>query len=262
MMNYNNTNYQEYFSTDFKSFLKEAKQIYDKEWIKGIHPTNPGSAGLTYEALLGKEVENFAIPDYLGIELKTRRRDSTNLFLELFTANPDNTFFEAKRLVETYGYEDREKREYKVFNVRASTGFERKINENCFLKLEVSRKEEKIYVVIYDKEGNLIERKVSWTFALLKEKVEMKLSSLALIEYEKKWIYNEPHYWYKMPRCYKLRSFEKFIDLIECGAISVAFRVGVYKRGRRMGETYDHGTTFNIFYNRIDELFEEFHVSD
>ena len=42
------------------------------------------------------------------------------------------------------------------------------------------------------------------------------------------------------------RTFEKFINLLEQGKIRITFKVSIYKKGKKKGKNYDHGTGFDI----------------
>lgn len=46
-------------------------KILGKGWIESTAPGN-AAVGITLENLLGKEKENFEIPDYNGIEIKAK----------------------------------------------------------------------------------------------------------------------------------------------------------------------------------------------
>ena len=65
------------------------------------------------------------------------------------------------------------------------------------------------------------------------------------------------YYYYNSIKFYKMKSFEVFLSLIENGVISITFKIGYYKTGRRMGEIYDHGTDFSINANDITALYDE-----
>ena len=65
-------------------------------------------------------------------------------------------------------------------------------------------------------------------------------------------ITNEIHF-------YLLKSFDRFVYLLEHCKIKVSFKIGRFKTGTRKGEIYDHGTSFDLREDYIDYLFEEFH---
>ena len=68
------------------------KTIKEKGWVKSICKGNNG-VGLTLENLLGIDRNELEIPDYNGIELKTRRYSSTS-YIILFSSS---MYFSNKR---------------------------------------------------------------------------------------------------------------------------------------------------------------------
>ena len=56
---------------DFFELQKKIKYIKKLGWIK-CNNNYSNVAGITFEKLIGKEIENFPIPDYNGIEIKTK----------------------------------------------------------------------------------------------------------------------------------------------------------------------------------------------
>ncbi len=81
---------------EIKKLKKEFHTIKKMGWVKSVNE-GKGSIGLTFENLLGKEKENFELPDYLGIELKTHQKYSKS-YTTLFNATPDGRYlFEIKR---------------------------------------------------------------------------------------------------------------------------------------------------------------------
>ena len=57
---------------NIRKLQKEFKKIKGMEYIKTVR-NGPTGVGATFEKLIGKEEESFEIPDYYGIEIKTRR---------------------------------------------------------------------------------------------------------------------------------------------------------------------------------------------
>ena len=76
-------------------FLKIKKMGYVKSKRRG-----DTGIGYTFEELIDKPEENFPIPDYNSIEIKTCRK-SSNKAIHLFSATPDGDFlFPVKRVVD------------------------------------------------------------------------------------------------------------------------------------------------------------------
>ncbi len=84
--------------------FKEIKKMgYIKSWNN-----RSSSAGITFEKILGKEQDEFFLPDYKGIEIKTKKGYSKSK-ITLFSANPDSMYLYAlKGLVETYGVDKKD----------------------------------------------------------------------------------------------------------------------------------------------------------
>lgn len=229
-------------------------EIKNPKWIKSVNNSTSG-IGLTFEKLLGKERESFEMPDYNGIEIKTHSSTSDS-YITLFNATPDGDYlFEIPRLKDNYGYPDKIKRDSLVFmgNVNGRTA--EFIGIKYKFKIKVGKKEEKIRLEIYDRNDNLIENEISWTFSTLREKINRKLQLLALVTADKK-IQNDKHYYrYTQIDFFQLKDFETFLDLIEKGKIIVTFSIGVFRTGEKRGQIHNHGTAFRISEKNLELLY-------
>lgn len=238
---------------EIKILKQEFKKIKKIGWIKGM-AEGTGNIGLTFEKLLGKEQENFEIPDYLGIELKTHKKYS-NSYTTLFNATPDGKYlFEIKRLQQLYGYPDRVLKYCKVLHGEVNACEKKKIGLYYFYKLEINYREEKVYLCIYHN-SRLIDKETFWTFTLLKEKLERKLSILAYIDAEEKIMQKEIYFRYLSLNIYCLRDFSHFLKLLERGQIQIVFTIGVFRKGEKKGKIHDHGTAFRIQKKDLCKLF-------
>ncbi len=240
----------------FKKLNSELDNLAKNDWIV-MKKNFTGSAGCNLERLLKINSGNFEIPDYNGIEIKTSISFKKISYIKLFTANPDGKFlFEIERIRENYGYPDKDLKNHKVFNNSFYCSKKTYINFNYF-NLVVDKKQEKIYFHIYNNKKELIDNNTFWTFDLLKEKLTRKLSYLAIIDVITKKDKDKTLYKYGKKEFYKLKSFEKFIELIEKGSIRISFSIGVFKSGKRLGDVHNHGTGFSIQTNKISDLFEK-----
>lgn len=243
-----------------EEIFKEIKEkTINNKWIKS-KGRGSSAVGLTFESLLQKETENFEIPDYKGIELKTKCSKKEN-FITLFSATPDSYLFQIKRLQSKYGYPDSELPEFNVFNLSIYGNRKIRLN-NHYFRLHVDYSRKKVILRIYDKIGNIIDDITSWSFDLLKEKLERKLTYLAFISADRKFENNTVYFRYNDIKFYKLKTFDNFLWLIDHGMIKVTFRIGIHKNERRYGEIYDHGTSFCIGKYDIDRLFTEINICD
>lgn len=231
----------------------KSKIIFNK-WIPST-TKGKGAGGFTLEKFFKSEKDNFEVPDYKGIELKTKYSEKQT-HIALFSATPDSYLFEIKRLQQTYGYKDKDLPQFKVLNLSVY-GNKRVRVGVCHFRLYVDWLGQKVILRVFDPNGQVIDELTSWSFSLLKEKLERKITHLALIHAERKYEFPTVYFKYTNIDFYRLISFEQFLYLIEKGYIRVTFRIGVFKNGKRYGEIYDHGTNFSIDDADIPKLFRK-----
>jgi len=244
---------------NIRKLITEFKRIKEKGYIKGIG-NNYASIGRTFENELKLSENTFCVPDYYGIEIKTRRAYSKSA-ITLFNAVPDGEeLFEIERLKDTYGYPSKKDRKYKVLYIEA---YGNKLNFAGIkyqYKIEVDRNLERVYLCVYDRFDRLIERKVYWSFDYLKERLTNKLQFLAIVNAWTNNIDGHNYFKYYKMDIYKLKSFDIFIDMIESGEIKTVLKIGIYLDNRRYGKTYDHGCGFAINEYSMVKLFYKLNV--
>ncbi len=227
------------------SLKKKFDEIRKMGYVKAIN-NNFSGIGVTFEQLLGVNSGNFEIPDFDGVEIKTKRKYSES-GITLFTMVPDGpNLYETKRLKDTYGYPDRVCKQFPILLGAVYANKIVKIGLKYMYKLKVDRVNRKIYLQIFNLSGKTIEDKVYWSFDSLKEKLDRKLKILALINAWPNKIKGETYYKYYKMNIYTLKDFESFIELIEKGIIRLNFRVGIFRSGERFGQMHDHGSGFEI----------------
>lgn len=236
---------------------KEFEKIAKKGYIKGIYNCL-SSIGRTFENELHLPMNKEGIPDYYGIEIKTRRTYSKS-DITLFNAVPDGEeTLEVERLKNTYGYPYKKDRKYKVLY------FDAYANKLTFggvkyqYKIDIDRKEEKVYLCVYNRYEKLIERKVYWSFNYLEKKILTKLNFLAIVNAWTKEINDWNYFKYYKIDFYMLKKFKKFIDLLENGTIKITFKVGIYLDKNNYGKMYDHGCGFKLSEKDITKLFYKY----
>ncbi len=238
-----------------KKFYDISKKGYIKSICKGY-----SSIGRTFEFELGLSENEFGIPDYNGIEIKTRRNYSKSA-ITLFNAAPDgDKLFEIERIKNTYGYPCKKDRRFKVLYIEAYGDKFNFAGIKYQYKIEVNRKKEKVYICIYDKDSKLIDKNVSWSFDYLKERLILKLNYLALVNAWNKRNGNCEYFKYYKLSFYKLISFERFIDLIEDGTIKLTIKVDIHTGEKNYGKTYDHGCGFSIKEENLTKLFKKLNI--
>lgn len=241
---------------NFKEFKNKFEDVKKKGWVKSMRKGDTG-VGYTFESMIGKEEENLPIADYGSIEIKTTRKYSRKR-IHLFSAVPDGDFlFPIKRIHEKLGYPDKQRPEFKVFQM----GFNGKEFSNIgYYKkgiIKVNYKEKKVDFIVYKSSGYDIKINVSWTFQLLYQRLYLKLKYLAYITADSKFVNGNEYFYYYKLKMYKLKTFSIFLKLIEEGKIEVRFSIGVFKSGKREGQIHDRGTYFSINEENLNELFTE-----
>lgn len=232
------------------------EDISKKGWIKSISK-GPSGVGATFENEIGLEKNEFEIPDFSSIEIKTKRKYS-KAYTTLFNASCDGPYlFEMKRLQTSYGWPDKTFKDSKILNSSIFANQFSSFGYRFNVKLKVDYTQKKLFLNVYDLANKLIDNQSFWSFELLEEKLMRKLKYLAFIEAERKIYNNEEFFHYKNITLYSLKSFDTFLVLIEKGIIRVSIKIGVYKYGNKAGKTYDHGTGFGILADNLYMLFDE-----
>lgn len=207
------------------------------------------SAGITFEKLLGKEQDELFLPDFKGIEIKTKKGYSKSR-ITLFCANPDSMYLYAlKNLIKNYGVNQ------KKFTTELSSLVKHRYN-GYYFQIYVDWKSKKVVLLIFDKSYKLISDEIYWTFELLEERINLKLKKLALVKCCTKKRDNIEYYWYYRINFYKNIEFLKFIKAIEKGIITVRFKIGTFLSGPRIGEVHNHGIDFAILESDLKEIYE------
>lgn len=238
-----------------KELYSKFKEIKKKGWIESMRGGTTG-IGYTFESLIGKKEENFPLPDYNGIEIKTMNQFGKGK-LHLFNATPDGDYlFPIKRILDELGYPDKSNPEYKVFNISCNTREYTKIGYHKKVILYVNRLNKKVEFIAF-KNGKNIDISTSWSFDLLREHLYNKLKYLCIVEAESKIKSGINYYKYKYIHFFMLKDFDTFINLIESGKIIITFKIGVFKSGARIGQIHDHGTDFSISIDNISALYKK-----
>lgn len=244
----------------FRTICKKTEKIINLSWVESSC-SGSGGIGITFEKLLDIETNTLAIPDYGEIEIKTKLINKKT-YISLFNATPDSYLFEIKRIRDNYGYPDSKNPSYKVFNISVYADKKIYIGKNLFAKLKIDMIGEKITLLIFDIYGNLVDSDCSWSFEMIREKVLRKLQYLFLVYGESMVENNTTYYRYLKYYCYKLKSFDSFIEALRIGNMRITFKIGVYREGGKRGQINDHGTSFDIKEDKIHSIYEDYKMSD
>lgn len=245
-----------------QDLAKKYYKIQTMNWIQS-KGDGFGGAGITLEYLLGKLADNDILPDYHGIELKTTQINSKyNTPIGLFSMALDNQPLQMQYLYETYGWPSKNDSNQKVFYAKINADYSR-CTRRCSFKLYVNYEKECVELRIYDHYNKeRIKKELSWSFYHLKLRLETKLTYLCVAEVLKYYRTHNESYYYKFQEIsfYELKSFEKFLELIEDGTINVHIKITSRQKGEQW-EMYDKGTTFEIYKEDIEKLFTKLSVS-
>lgn len=238
-----------------KQLIEKFKQISEKRWIKGIN-NSTNSVGLTFETLLDKKSDSMYYPDYYGIEIKCSQRFS-RYPINLFSLSFDGPhLYEMNRILQEYGKTDVIYRDRKQLQGDIYVNKYERINNNYF-KLKIDKSNKKIIICIYDLNYKLIEENTYIDFKTIKSRLEIKLSNLAIVCASKKIIDNNTYFRYYLNTIYKLKSFEKFIELLEKDYIKVSIIGRVSRSGIEKGRQRNKKLVFSIPKENIKFLFKK-----
>ena len=239
---------------EMKKLKLEIYKIQCRNWLPSFC-NGTQAAGITLEHALGKERNYDVLPDYNGIEIKTRSRYS-NYSMGLFSCAFDNKPLESHRLLKLGGYPDKLIPEFKLFQTSINGLYWKEIRDYKY-KLFVDYKKEKVKLLIYKRHYNIKITEMSWSFKELKKRLEYKLSYMAYITVIRDRVNGKVYFKYDDPIFYKLKGFDNFLKLIERGKICVTFRLSQNKTKELYGQVLDHGTNFNINIDNLEELFDK-----
>lgn len=234
---------------------KKFLEIREMGYVKSIRNGTSG-IGVTFESLLGKEEDVLELPDFKGIEIKTRRPYSRSL-INLFKAVPmGDTDYELKRIRDKYGYPDSNDRNLKRFGATISSDSITKVGLFYKFKIKVDRQREKVILCVYDWNDICIDESSYWNFSVIREKLFRKLGILALVKAWPNRINGEEYFKYYKMNFYILREFEFFLDALEKGYVKILFNIGNYYDEERYGNVRGHGVGFVIAEEDLDKIFE------
>lgn len=244
--------------TNISNLIKSFHKIAKKRWIKSSFENNRiGNVGLTFEQELNKTPDNMYFPDYEGIEIKCTTRFSDFPIFLLSCSFDGPNYPEIDRLIDKYGYYDKEFTEKKVLFEDFNTKSTHIVNNKWIFKLEIDRYEKKIFLAVYDLDNNLIERESFLYFDTLYNHVMTKLHQLAFIKASKKIDNNIKYFRYYELSIYNIIGFDKFIELLESQMITVSLVGRISKSIDSYGRYRNKNLEFKIKKENIDLLFNK-----
>lgn len=232
---------------------KQLKTIFENDikdkWFH-INRNGDGARGDKLESLLGKPVDNISAPDYMGIELKTKKNGSSAL-ITLFTKVPEK----GNELRSRFGTRSTgiDGLEIKRLNATFGTQFftSSETNEYNF-RLRLDSEVERLYIDIADKDGCIVSNdEFYWNLETLKNSVETKLKKIAVVGCETMNRSGIHFVKYTNIGFVEKLSWAKFLDMVRNGKIKVDIRMGQYASGKNIGRLHDHGTGFRVSFTDL-----------
>ena len=199
-------------SNNMLNLLSKFTNIVNQGWVKGTN-NNKNSVGLTFEYLLGKEVDSDFFPDYRDIEIKCSQRYSY-FPIHLFDKAFDGPYlFETNVILEKYGTKYNFIFDKKYLKVKFKVDEDVLVNDKYLFRLNVLDSDERIYFDIYNKDKELLDRPFI-NFYTIKNHLLIKLSNLAFIYASKKEIAYSKYFRYYSISFFKLKRFETNVSAI------------------------------------------------
>ena len=241
---------------NIKKIQKEFKKIKEMEYVKTVRNGWTG-VGATFEKLLGKEEESFEIPDYYGIEIKTKRAYSKS-YITLFNSVPTgSSFHETKRLRDNYGYPNKNDKNLKELYAEIYVNQKTKIGLWYYFELTIDKNKQRLILLVYNYKKELIDNTTYWDLDILKEKLKRKLQILALVKAWTNRINGIEYFKYYKMNIFLLKDFSSFIDSLEKGKIKISFKIGSHTDEKKYGQVKEHGVGFSI---KEEDLFDIFDI--
>ena len=239
---------------NYEKLIEKFKDISKMNWIRGIN-SYTNSVGLTFENILGKNPDSMYFPDYQGIEIKCTQRFSRYPITLFSCAFDGPSFYEMNEILNKYGKKDDTYTDKKILMANLSCNKKALIYDKYYFKLDISKKEQKVYLSVYDINNNLIQRNSFIKFETLKQRLQIKLNNLALVWASKRNIDAVPYFRYYKIVIYKLISFERFIELLNDDIVKVSIIGRISRSGLEVSRQRNKNLVFQINKDNILKLF-------
>lgn len=239
----------------FEMLMDEFHKIAMKRYIKGVN-NNVSGVGLTFENELGKAIDSEMFPDYYNIEIKCTQRYSGYPISLFNKALEGPNLFETQNLVNKYGKEYYEGSDKKYLITNLIYGKKNLVYDKYYFELSLSRKDKKMYIYIYDLDNNLIDSPYI-NFSSIEDHLNIKIQNMALIYASKTKMFENNYFRYYKLEVFKLKSLEKFWELIEKNIVRVSILCRASFTKNDIGKQKNKGINFKINKDSITKLFDK-----
>lgn len=211
---------------EFEEVIKKFKKIQKRGYIKGMYQNKLNAGGLTLEYLFDKEIDNKYIPDFKGIELKTKARFSHYPYT-LFTLPFDGPKkHEALDIATKYGKSTFSNTSYFI-DVQLKLNELVLVNNKYYFELKYDK--DKFYINIYDDKMIFIESRGYINFSTIIKRTNIKIKRVAFIRFsQRKRDYGYDFRYYQLI-CAKLIDAKIIIKLLKNKQMILALNLKYHK---------------------------------
>jgi hypothetical protein len=224
------------------------EKIHHMGYLPSVTRGDTG-VGMTLEHYLGITPNALKTPDYKGIEIKASRKKVNPTRVNLFSQVPDwsgSNIKSANELLQNYGYE-RNGRLQLYCTVRSNIANP----QGLLFKIDNSKDTlHNLAAVTKEGSGLLIHQVVQWDLSLLRKRLLEKHNATFWVKAKSRVCEGKEEFLYESVIYTREPSVVSFIDLIDCGKITMDYTLS--DLGNRVR---DHGYLFKIFPNDIPLLF-------
>lgn len=219
------------------------------------HRTSDTGIGKTFEDCVGVAENNINAPDLFGFEIKAHRENSSS-YVTLFTKKPSfpndaNSVLNAKFGTPYPNNPTLNSLHTSMFANKGNTYMGKYSFQLC-----VDQEAKKILIQVSDlQSGNILDKSVGYTFEEIEETLKNKLENLFYVSAKRQKSGGTELFLFHKADVYMCPSIERFINLLQEGAIMYDIRIGSYKSGANYGKAHDHGSGFRILPQSLGKLF-------
>ena len=237
-----------------KKLILNFINIANKGWIEGKF-NGIGNVGLTFEDELGKKYDSAFFPDYYGIEIKCTTRFS-NYPLSLFKIVFDGpSFNETDRIAQMYGWKNKDFKDKNVLYAFLNANTYSKIKSGYYMKFKLDEDKQLISLLIKNKNNELIDNSSYIFLKSVLDRMNYKLSLLAVVYASKKVIDNITYFRYYKINIYEYKGDDVFTHLLNNGTIKIDLVSRINNSGFRKGKYRNENLVFKINKQDILKLF-------
>ncbi len=244
---------------DLEKFIAAFREVKSRGFVPTNRSGNTG-IGKTLEDYMNIPENNIDAPDLHGFELKSQRALSGS-YITLFTKAPTSPEGVNTILREKYGTPDRIIPTKKVLHTSMFHNHYNTHKGGHGFKLLCDDSKGKIFLKMKSSStGQEATEEIYWSYEVIQKILSHKLANLAFVIADKKDVNGVEYFYFKECRLFHGACFNKFLYLLKNDYIQFDIRIGIYRNGKNLGKTHDHGSGFRIKKNMMKELFESMYI--